>query len=143
GPAAEVADKLRALETISYGRLVFSHQGPAVVEADYVCFHIPGLRLPRRGAAASSDVMPEELMGQAVLYLVAAFSRRILFRRTDRFATLLLDEAHALTSNPQGRALVGDLIREGRKHYAAVWAFTQLPGDLTGSGDDESLAALL
>jgi hypothetical protein len=86
-------------------------------------------------------LLPEELIGQAILYLVAAFSRRVLFRHSDRFAAFLLDEAHALTANPQGRALVADLIRDGRKHHAAVWLFTQLASDLTG--DDSELEALL
>ena len=75
------------------------------------------------------------------MYLVAAFSRRVLFGDPNRFAALLLDEAHALTANPQGRALVGDLIRDGRKHFAAVWAFSQLPSDF--ADDDNALDALL
>jgi len=143
GPAGEVADKLRALAQVSYGRLVFGDPGPAVdLDADYVCFHIPGLRLPRRGVSRD-DQLPEELLGQAILYLVAAFSRRVLFRRSDRFAALLLDEAHALTASPQGRALVMELIRDGRKHFAVVWAFSQLPSDLTGDSDTDSIDALL
>ena len=36
-----------------------------------------------------------------------------------------------------------DLIRDGRKHYAAVWAFSQLPGDLTGGADSEDIDTLL
>ena len=143
GVAGEVADKLRALSSISYGRLVFGNQGPPVdMDADYVCFHVPGLRLPRRNAHRE-DLLPEELVGQAILYLVAAFSRRVLFRHPDRFAALLLDEAHALTANPQGRALVGDLIRDGRKHFAAVWAFSQLSSDFATTEEDASLDALL
>ena len=143
GAAAEVADKLRALSGISYGRLVFGDAGPPVnLDADYMCFHVPGLRLPRRGSSRD-DLLPEELLGQAILYLVAAFSRRVLFRHPDRFAALLLDEAHALTANPQGRALVGDLIRDGRKHFAAVWAFSQLPSDFATAEDDTTLDALL
>lgn len=141
GPAAEVVGKLEALIGISYGRLVFGGPGPPVdLDSDYVCFHMPGLRLPRRDTTRE-DQLPEELIGQALLYLVAAFSRRVLFRHTDRFAAFLLDEAHALTANPQGRALVADLIRDGRKHHAAVWLFTQLAADLTG--DDSELEALL
>ena len=143
GPGGEVAEKLRALSQISYGRLVFGDTGPAVdLDADYVCFHIPGLRLPRRDTIRD-DQLPEELLGQAILYLVAAFSRRVLFRHSDRFAALLLDEAHALTANPQGRALVMELIRDGRKHFAAVWAFSQLASDFTGKAGGEDIDALL
>jgi len=142
GPAGEVADKLQALADLSYGRLVFADVGPAVgFDGDYVCFHIPGLRLPR-STTPREEQLPEELLGQAILYLVTAFSRRLLFRDTSRFAALLLDEAHAVTSSAQGRELVLDLVRDGRKHFAAVWAFSQLPGDLTG-GDGEGIDALL
>ncbi|MEX1004134.1 MAG: ATP-binding protein, partial [Acidimicrobiia bacterium] len=143
GPGGEVADKLRALAEISYGRLVFADPGPAVnLDGDYVCFHIPGLRLPRRGVSRDEQ-LPEELLGQAILYLVAAFSRRVLFRHSDRFAALLLDEAHALTASTQGHGLVMDLIRDGRKHFAAVWAFSQLPGDLTGETGSDDIDTLL
>ncbi len=144
GAAGEVADKLEALSDIGYGRLVLGEAADSVdLSADYVCFHIPGLKLPRRNTARE-DLLAEELMGQAVLYLVAAFARRILFSTADRFTALLLDEAHALTANPQGRALIGELIRDGRKHHAAVWAFTQLPGDITTTeGDDEMVEGLL
>lgn len=142
GPGGEVADKLQTLADLSYGRLVFDDVGPAVgLDGDYVCFHIPGLRLPR-STTPREEQLPEELLGQAILYLVTAFSRRLLFRDTARFAALLLDEAHAVTSSAQGRELVLDLIRDGRKHFAAVWAFSQLPGDLTG-GDGEGIDALL
>ncbi|MGB5734348.1 MAG: ATP-binding protein, partial [Thiohalocapsa sp.] len=143
GPGGEVADKLRALSQISYGRLVFGDPGPPVdLGADYVCFHIPGLRLPRRHSARE-DQLPEELLGQAILYLVAAFSRQVLFRDPDRFAALLLDEAHALTASAQGNGLVMDLIRDGRKHFAAVWAFSQLASDLTGESDTDDIDTLL
>jgi hypothetical protein len=116
--------------------------GPAVgLDGDYVCFHIPGLRLPR-AATSREEQLPEELLGHAILYLVTAFSRRLLFQDTTRFAALLLDEAHAVTSSAQGRELVLDLVRDGRKHFSAVWAFSQLPTDLT-SGNGEGIDALL
>jgi hypothetical protein len=143
GPGGEVADKLRALSQISYGRLVFGDPGPPVdLGADYVCFHVPGLRLPQR-RSARDDQLPEELLGQAILYLVAAFSRQVLFRHAARFAALLLDEAHALTASAQGHGLVMDLIRDGRKHFAAVWAFSQLATDLTGESDADDIDTLL
>jgi hypothetical protein len=36
-----------------------------------------------------------------------------------------------------------DLIRDGRKHYAAVWAFSQLPTDLTAEDGSDDIDALL
>jgi hypothetical protein len=140
--ASGLADQLEALSEVAEARLVFTPSSSDAVDlgVDYLCFHAPGLRLPRRGTVRD-DLLPEELIGQAVLYLIAACSRRVLFRHPDRFAALLVDEAHAVTTNPQGRALVGELIRDGRKHYAAVWAFTQLPGDLTTATADGELDA--
>lgn len=138
-----LAERLRALSDLSYARLVFGGEHPTLdLAADYICFHVPGLKLPNR-KTARDEQLPEEQAGQAILYLLAAFSRRVLFRTQGRFAALLLDEAHALTSNPQGRGLISDLIRDGRKHYAAVWAFSQLPTDLTGDADEEALDSLL
>jgi hypothetical protein len=138
GAVSGLADQLEALSEVAEARLVFNpgSSDPVDLGADYLCFHAPGLRLPRRGTPRD-ELLPEELIGQAVLYLVAAFSRRILFRHPNRFAALLLDEAHAVTTNPQGRALISELIRDGRKHHAAVWAFTQLPTDLTTTDADE------
>lgn len=60
----------------------------------------------------------------------------MLFRDTTPFAAHLLDEVHAVTSSAQSRELVVDLIRDGRKHFAAVWAFSQLHGDLTGGNGE-------
>ena len=64
-------------------------------------------------------------------------------RHPEQFAALLLDEAHALTASTQGHGLVMDLIRDGRKHFAAVWAFSQLATDLTGESDTDDIDALL
>jgi len=142
GAGIELADQLAAMAGVAEARLVFGDPGPPVdLAADYVCFHAPGLRLPRRGVPRS-ELLPEELIGQAVLYLIAAFSRRVLFTHPHRFAALLLDESHAVTANPQGRALVTELIRDGRKHFAAVWAFTQLATDLTHTTDTDDPAGL-
>ena len=36
-----------------------------------------------------------------------------------------------------------DLIRDGRKHFAAVWAFSQLATDLTRESDADDIDTLL
>jgi hypothetical protein len=74
-----------------------------------------------------------------VLYLVAAVARHVTFSDPGRFAAALFDEAWYLTSSLQGRALLLDGIRDGRKHNAAIWLVSQHPDDL---GDD-ALAHLL
>jgi len=74
-----------------------------------------------------------------VLYLVAAVARHVTFSDPGRFAAALFDEAWYLTSSLQGRALLLDGIRDGRKHNAAIWLVSQHSDDL---GDD-ALAHLL
>jgi hypothetical protein len=118
--------------------------GPlARLDADYLVFHAPGLSLPDREVALREHLarrLPaEQVLSQAVLYLVAAVARHVIFSDPGRFAAALFDEAWYLTSSLQGRALLLDGIRDGRKHNAAIWLVSQHSDDL---GDD-ALAHLL
>lgn len=108
------------------------------LDADYIVFHTPGLSLPRREELLTPhlarQLLPEQLLAQALLYLVAAIARKVTLADPARFGMVVLDEAWSLTSSPQGRQLLVDLIRDGRKHNAAVWLASQHPDDL---GDDQ------
>lgn len=116
---------------------------PARLDGDYLVFHTPGLSLPDREIALREHLArrlpPEQILSQAILYLLAAVARKVIFAEPDRFAAALFDEAWYLTSSLQGRSLLLDGIRDGRKHNAAIWLVSQHPNDL---GDDE-LAHLL
>ena len=164
-PGGRLADVLEALEeaaatdpaAASVGRMLRSacrnplagfafgdRRSPeALLEADYLVFHAPGLNLPERDVALREHLArrlpPELVLSQAVLYLVAAVTRHVTFSDSRRFAAALFDEAWYLTASLQGRSLLLDGIRDGRKHNAAVWLVSQHPNDL---GDDE-LAHLL
>ena len=136
--AHTLADKIQIYSEISFGRLVFGDSGRLLdLRSDYVVFHLPGLKLPGRGVPRD-EYLPEQVFSQALLYLVSAFSRKVLFRSSHRFAALLLDEAHALLSSQQGWSLVSDLIRDGRKHFAAVWLASQLAVDFMAYDDRTS-----
>ena len=120
--------------------LVFGDGQPLSLQADYLCFHAAGLALPDRDQLAQHDgMLPEQLFGQALLYLVAAVAKSTTFADPRRFAAALFDEAWAIAASAQGRQLLLDGIRDGRKHNAAVWLASQHPADL---GDD-ALADLL
>ncbi|WP_370324948.1 ATP-binding protein [Euzebya sp.] len=118
-------------------QLVFGDRPPLRLDADYICFHAAGLSLPDRDAVVhehlARQVLPEQLFAQALLYLVAAVARALTFADPRTFGATLVDEAWALTASPQGRQLLLDSIRDGRKHNAAVWLLSQHPDDL---GDD-------
>ena len=118
--------------------------GPvARLDADYLVLHVPGLRLPEREIALREHLArrlaPEQVLSCAVLYLLAAAARQVTYADPSRFSAAVFDEAWHLTASLEGRSLLLDGIREGRKHNAAVWLVSQHPNDL---GDTE-LAHLL
>ncbi len=143
-PAAEAAWRgLRNARAHPLAASAFGDGRPATLDADYLVFHAPGLSLPDREVVLREHLArrlpPEQVLAQALLYLVAAVARRVTFSDPGRFAAALFDEAWCLTASMQGRSLLLDGIRDGRKHNAAVWLVSQHPNDL---GDDE-LAHLL
>jgi hypothetical protein len=141
--AAEDADarvvyrKLQNFARNELADLVFGDGELLGLDADYIVFHAPGLDLPGKDVLLSEhlarQLLPEQVFSLALLYLVAAVAREATFRDPSRFAAALFDEAWALTSSMQGRQLLLDGIRDGRKHNAAVWLLSQHPSDL---GDD-------
>lgn len=137
-PAAEAACRgLRHALGHPLTRFALRDAPLARLDADYLVFHAPGLTLPNREIALREHLarrLPaEQVLSQAVLYLVAAVARHVTFSDPGRFAAALFDEAWYLTSSLQGRALLLDGIRDGRKHNAAIWLVSQHPDDL---GDD-------
>jgi AAA-like domain len=141
--AAEDADarvvfrKLSNFARNDLADLVFGDGELLGLDADYIVFHAPGIDLPDKEVLLSEhlarQLLPEQLFSLALLYLVAAVAREVTFRDPSRFAAALFDEAWALTSSMQGRQLLLDGVRDGRKHNAAVWLLSQHPSDL---GDD-------
>lgn len=135
--------KLSNFAADELAQLAFGEGEVLTLDADYIVFHAPDLTLPDRATLLSEhlsrQLLPEQVFSQALLYLVAAVARAVTFRDTSRFAAALFDESWALTASMQGRALLLEAIRDGRKHNAAVWLLSQHPDDL---GDD-ALAHLL
>jgi len=74
-------------------------------------------------------MLPEEVLGQALLYLVPAVGRRVVFEDPRRFGAALYDEAWALLASPFGRKLLIEGVRDGRKHNGAIWLASQLATD--------------
>lgn len=137
--ADTLARKLANLAREPVARLAFGDGDVLTMDADYIVLWTPGLSLPDRDELdRPGDLLPEQVVSQALLYLAAGIARTVAFA-DHRFAVALFDEAWSLTASPQGRALLLEGVRDGRKHNAAVWLVTQHPDDL---GDDR-LAELL
>lgn len=135
-PAAEKAARtLEAVAELPLARIAFG-DGPVLRlgDADFVVFHAPSLALPDRETALSErlarQMSLEEILGRALLYLVAAVARRLAFADVSRFAVLLIEEAWVLTSSLEGERLIREAVKDGRKHASATWLFLQHPEDL-------------
>src|SRR5919198_1026461 len=141
--ARVVRQKVEGFAEGDLAHLAFGDGEPLKLHADCIVFHTPHLSLPSKEQLASEylarRLLPEQIFGQALLYLVAAVSRSVIFSNRGRFGVQLLDEASFLVASPQGLELVLEGIRDGRKHNAALWVLSQHPHDLM----DERLADLL
>jgi hypothetical protein len=143
-PGADlVARKLRAFARAPLARLAFGDGAELNLDADLIVFHTPGLSLPDKEvlerAHLARQMLPDQLFSQALLFLVAAVARTVTFADKARFAAALFDEAWAITASMEGRQLLIETTRDGRKHNAALWLASQHPSDI---GDDR-LSALL
>jgi AAA-like domain len=137
-PAARaVARRLAHYRRSATGQLAFGAGRPLALDADFIVFWMPNLSLPDRETLESEHrsrmMLPEQVLGQALLYLVAAVGRQVVFRDPSRFAAALYDEAWALTASPHGQSLLIEGVRDGRKHNGAIWLASQHPNDIAVS----------
>lgn len=131
--ARGLARRLTHYRRSSTGQLAFGAAKPVSLDADFIVFWAPNLALPDRETLESEQrsrmMLPEQVLGQALLYLVAAVGRQVVFRDPGRFAAALYDEAWALLASPYGQNLLIEGIRDGRKHNGAIWLASQHPND--------------
>jgi len=124
----------RAVEVHARGglaRLGFGTEGdglPEVGAAQLISLRIRNLSLPLAGTARA-ELLEEERTSLAVLRLLAAYALRLCATDTRRHSVLAMDEAWALTADPQGRALLERISRLGRSQNITPLLATQMLGD--------------
>lgn len=129
--AKNVALKLRVFVKGGLARVVFGDGTPVSLNADFSVFHAPSLQLPSAEALKDRrQLMPEHIVAQGLMYLVTAVARDVAFRDRHQFVGIGQDEGYVL-DNPQGRELVGEILRDGRKHDAALIFGSHDPSDLS------------
>jgi hypothetical protein len=101
---------------------------PAVGDAQLISLRIRNLVLPSAGTARS-ELLEEERVSLAVLRLLAAYALRLCATDTTRHSVLAMDEAWALTSDTQGRALLERISRLGRSQNITPLLATQMLAD--------------
>lgn len=129
--AQRVALQVAVFTRGELGRLVFDPSLPPTrLDSDYGVFHAPHLDLATKAELTDrSSLLPEQVFSSALLYLIAAVSRDVAFSRRDRFSLIVQDEGHGL-ANPQGEKLLDNILRDGRKHNAALAYGSHHPSDL-------------
>jgi hypothetical protein len=132
--ARKLALRLEALAGNRFAAPVWGDGASIDTSVDCTVIHLPNLAVPGREVVLSEHlakkVLPEQVCSLGLLYVVVALARNIAYRFPQRFAALALDEAWALTSTLPGQQLISDMVRDGRKHNAALWIASQHPDDL-------------
>ncbi|WP_103529039.1 ATP-binding protein [Streptomyces sp. SM12] len=123
-------------------RLFFDADLPVLQagEADTIVFAVSELALPSQEELTRGvdQLEFEKLAGRAVMYLVAAVCRQVMFdpSRLNEFTVAVWDECWWLTSSPEGLRLLLEIVRDGRKHNAAAFVGSHDPHDI-GPADSE------
>lgn len=128
---AALAHYLRAVSALAYANLIFGcggEQGLALDKRMNV-LQLQSIVMPPPGKAREEFSL-EELLSVALMHAITAFATRFTRAERDVFKIVLMDEAWALLSSNQGRALVSHLLRTGRAMNNAVYLISQNVADL-------------
>jgi len=123
---------LRSMSEMRLARLCFAPSGGLGIDAEgwTTVFTLAGLTLPD-AAVKRDDYSYEQRLSVALLYLVSQFARRLLNGMDRRLPkAIILDEAWAITSTPQGAKLIPEVSRMGRSRNTALILVSQNAGDL-------------
>jgi hypothetical protein len=123
---------LRSMSEMRLARLCFAPSGGDRIDAEgwTTVFTLAGLTLPDAGLKRD-DYSYEQRLSVALLYLVSQFARRLLNGIDRRIPkAIVLDEAWAVTSTPQGAKLIPEVSRMGRSKNTALILVSQNAGDL-------------
>ena len=135
---------LRSMSEMRLARLCFAPSGGERIEAEgwTTVFTLAGLTLPESGLKRD-DYSYEQRLSVALLYLVSQFARRLLNGMDRRIPkAIVLDEAWAVTSTPQGAKLIPEVSRMGRSKNTALILVSQNAGDLLNEQVTNCLSAV-
>jgi len=130
-PAQEVARALEVHLDAGLARLGFAlpdAELPEIGAAQVISLRIERHVRPLPGTSRA-DLQEDEGVSQAVLRLLAAYALRLCSGDPRTHSVLALDEAWALLSDAQGRALMDRLSRTGRSQNITPILASQIVGD--------------
>jgi hypothetical protein len=135
---------LRSMSEMRLARLCFAPSGGDRIDAQgwTTVFTLAGLTLPD-ATLQREDYSYEQRLSVALLYLVSQFAQRLMNGIDRRLPkAIVLDEAWAVTSTPQGAKLIPEVSRMGRSRNTALILISQNAGDLLNEQVTNSLSAV-
>jgi hypothetical protein len=123
--AEELARLMRVFARRDFGRVIFDNSLPPLQPtAPAIVIRTHTLELPKAEELNTAHLFEqmrlEKIFGRATYALIAGLARQICFADLTRLGLFVVDEAHHLTSSPEGEREIIDFVRDGRKHSAAV-----------------------
>lgn len=133
--ASELLRTLRALAKKDLARVIFDPSLPVVqiTDADSIVFAVDRIGLPTKEELAEhrlESLEVEKRFGWRLMYLITALCREVAFSNPHEFTGVFLDECWWLTSSAEGTNLLLEIIADGRKHFAGVFAGSHDPYDI-------------
>lgn len=131
GPGADAARALEVHLAAGLARLGYGepgHELPEVGSKQIVSLRIRNLTRPLPGTART-ELQEDERISQAIVRLLAAYALRLCASDESTHSVLALDEAWALLTDSQGRALIDRLSRMGRSMNITPILASQIVGD--------------
>lgn len=123
--ARELARLMNLFAKKDIGKVIFDNSLPALrPTAPAIIIRTHTLELPSADELLKQHLFDEmrleKMFGRAMYALIAGLARQICFTDLSRLGVFAIDEAHHLTSSPEGEREIIDFVRDGRKHLAAV-----------------------
>jgi AAA-like domain len=145
-PEAEsLGQTLNFIRELPFARLCFSPKTQDILRADkgLTIITLLGLDLPNSSAPADTYTNANRL-AVAVMFLLTSFTRQLMFNLDKSHPkAIVIDEAWAVTSTPQGSKLVFEVARMGRSLNTGLVLVSQNAGDFLGEGITNSVATKL
>lgn len=137
-----LADRLNIFAKLDFARTFFDPELPVLdfsYQATVFCTH--GMELPNEnelyGSVQGLDL--GKRMGRAAYAYLAEIGSHIMYEDDSQEVLFLVDEAHHMTSSPEGSATIKKALKTGRKHKSAVGLATHSADEL----GDEDLRGLI
>lgn len=140
--AKALGSTLDLIRQLPFAKLCFAPQGTVNLRPDegLTIVTLLGLDLPSADTLQESYTYPNRL-AVSVMYLLTSFTRQLMMSLDKSHPkAVIVDEAWAITSTPQGAKMIPEIARMGRSLNTALVLVSQNANDFIGPGITNSLA---